>query len=118
MRNGFTMRFRPEIADFVQAQASAGNRSVTNFVDEAHQTAATGRPKVDVVHPTLRVLRAVSATRRIGGFAGAGAGAAEVGDFQRRRAEQHERGDGERGAVGEQAGEQAAAGADEELQRA
>jgi hypothetical protein len=33
MRNGFTMRFRPEIADFVQAQASAGNRSVTNFVE-------------------------------------------------------------------------------------
>ncbi len=33
MRNAFTMRFRPEIAEFVQAQASAGNRSVTNFVE-------------------------------------------------------------------------------------
>jgi hypothetical protein len=33
MRNAFTMRFRPDIAAFVQAQASAGNRSVTNFVE-------------------------------------------------------------------------------------
>jgi len=33
MRDAFTMRFRPEIAAFVQAQASAGNRSVTNFVE-------------------------------------------------------------------------------------
>jgi hypothetical protein len=29
MRDAFTMRFRPEVAEFVQAQASAGNRSVT-----------------------------------------------------------------------------------------
>ena len=33
MRDAFTMRFRPEVAAFVQAQASAGNRSVTNFVE-------------------------------------------------------------------------------------
>ena len=33
MRDAFTMRFRSEIAEFVQAQASAGNRSVTNFVE-------------------------------------------------------------------------------------
>ena len=33
MRNAFTMRFRPEVAEFVQARASAGNRSVTNFVE-------------------------------------------------------------------------------------
>lgn len=33
MRDAFTMRFRPEVAEFVQAQASAGNRSVTNFVE-------------------------------------------------------------------------------------
>jgi hypothetical protein len=33
MRNAFTMRFRPDIAAFVQAQATAGNRSVTNFVE-------------------------------------------------------------------------------------
>ena len=33
MRDPFTMRFRPEVAEFVQAQASAGNRSVTNFVE-------------------------------------------------------------------------------------
>lgn len=33
MRDAFTMRFRPEIAEFVQAQARAGNRSVTNFVE-------------------------------------------------------------------------------------
>jgi hypothetical protein len=33
MRNAFTMRFRPEVAEFVQTQASAGNRSVTNFVE-------------------------------------------------------------------------------------
>jgi hypothetical protein len=33
MRDAFTMRFRPEIAEFVQAQASASNRSVTNFVE-------------------------------------------------------------------------------------
>jgi hypothetical protein len=32
MRDAFTMRFRPEVAEFVQAQANAGNRSVTNFV--------------------------------------------------------------------------------------
>jgi hypothetical protein len=32
MRDAFTMRFLPEVAEFVQAQASAGNRSVTNFV--------------------------------------------------------------------------------------
>jgi hypothetical protein len=33
MRDAFTMRFRPEVAAFVQAQASASNRSVTNFVE-------------------------------------------------------------------------------------
>ena len=33
MRDAFTMRFRPEVAEFVQAQASAANRSVTNFVE-------------------------------------------------------------------------------------
>ena len=33
MRDPFTMRFRPEVAEFVQAQASARNRSVTNFVE-------------------------------------------------------------------------------------
>ncbi len=33
MRDAFTMRFRPEVAEFVQAQASARNRSVTNFVE-------------------------------------------------------------------------------------
>ena len=33
MRDAFTMRFRPEVAEFVQAQARAGNRSVTNFVE-------------------------------------------------------------------------------------
>ena len=33
MRDAFTMRFRPKVAEFVQAQASAGNRSVTNFVE-------------------------------------------------------------------------------------
>ncbi len=33
MRDAFTMRFRPDVAEFVQAQASAGNRSVTNFVE-------------------------------------------------------------------------------------
>ena len=33
MRGAFTMRFRPEVAEFVQAQASAGNRGVTNFVE-------------------------------------------------------------------------------------
>ena len=33
MRDAFTMRFRPEVAEFVQAQAKAGNRSVTNFVE-------------------------------------------------------------------------------------
>jgi hypothetical protein len=33
MRDAFTMRFRPEIAEFVQAQARGGNRSVTNFVE-------------------------------------------------------------------------------------
>ncbi len=33
MRDAFTMRFRSDVAEFVQAQASAGNRSVTNFVE-------------------------------------------------------------------------------------
>lgn len=33
MRDAFTMRFRPDVAEFVQAQARAGNRSVTNFVE-------------------------------------------------------------------------------------
>ena len=33
MRDVFTMRFRPEVAEFVRAQASAGNRSVTDFVE-------------------------------------------------------------------------------------
>jgi hypothetical protein len=33
MRDAFTMRFRPEVAEFLQAQAKAGNRSVTNFVE-------------------------------------------------------------------------------------
>ncbi len=33
MRDAFTMRFRPDVAEFIQAQASAGNRSVTNFVE-------------------------------------------------------------------------------------
>ncbi len=33
MRDAFTMRFRPELAEFVQAQANAGNRSATNFVE-------------------------------------------------------------------------------------
>ena len=33
MRDAITMRFRPEIAEFVQAQARAGNRSVTNYVE-------------------------------------------------------------------------------------
>ena len=33
MRDAFTMRFRSDVADFVQAQARAGNRSVTNFVE-------------------------------------------------------------------------------------
>jgi len=33
MRDAFTMRFRPEVAEFVQAQANANNRSVTNFVE-------------------------------------------------------------------------------------
>lgn len=33
MRDAFTMRFRPEVAEFVQEQAQAGNRSVTNFVE-------------------------------------------------------------------------------------
>jgi hypothetical protein len=33
MRDAFTMRFRPDVAAFVQAQARAGNRSVTNFVE-------------------------------------------------------------------------------------
>jgi hypothetical protein len=33
MRDAFTMRFRPEVAAFLQAQAQAGNRSVTNFVE-------------------------------------------------------------------------------------
>jgi hypothetical protein len=33
MRDAFTMRFRPEVAEFVQAQTRASNRSVTNFVE-------------------------------------------------------------------------------------
>jgi hypothetical protein len=33
MRGALTMRFRPEVAAFVQEQARAGNRSVTNFVE-------------------------------------------------------------------------------------
>jgi len=33
VRGAFTMRFRPEVAEFVQEQARAGNRSVTNFVE-------------------------------------------------------------------------------------
>lgn len=33
MRDAFTMHFRPEVAEFVQAQARASNRSVTNFVE-------------------------------------------------------------------------------------
>jgi len=33
MRDAFTMRFRPEVAEFVQEQAQASNRSVTNFVE-------------------------------------------------------------------------------------
>ncbi len=33
MRDAFTMRFRPDVAEFVQARAQAGNRSVTNFVE-------------------------------------------------------------------------------------
>ena len=33
MRDAFTMRFQSEVAEFVQAQASAANRSVTNFVE-------------------------------------------------------------------------------------
>ncbi|WP_428391799.1 hypothetical protein [Lichenicoccus sp.] len=32
-RDAFTMRFRPEVGAFVKAQASAGNRRVTNFVE-------------------------------------------------------------------------------------
>ncbi len=33
MRDAFTMRFRPDIAEFVQSQARASNLSVTNFVE-------------------------------------------------------------------------------------
>ena len=33
MRDAFTMRFRSDTAAFVQAQAAASNRSVTNFVE-------------------------------------------------------------------------------------
>lgn len=33
MRDAFTMRFRPDVAAFVQTQAQAGNRSVTDFVE-------------------------------------------------------------------------------------
>ncbi len=33
MRDAFTMRFRPDLAAFVQARAHATNRSVTNFVE-------------------------------------------------------------------------------------
>jgi len=33
MRNAFTIRFQPDMAEFVQAQARAENRSVTNYVE-------------------------------------------------------------------------------------
>ncbi len=33
MRDAFTMRFHSDVAEFVQAQAGASNRSVTNFVE-------------------------------------------------------------------------------------
>ena len=33
MRDAFTMRSRSDVAEFVQSQASASNRSVTNFVE-------------------------------------------------------------------------------------
>jgi hypothetical protein len=33
MRSAFTIRFQPEVADFVQARARAENRSVTNYVE-------------------------------------------------------------------------------------
>jgi hypothetical protein len=33
MRGAFTMRFRPDVASFVQNRAQAENRSVTNYVE-------------------------------------------------------------------------------------
>ena len=33
MRGAFTMRFQPEVAEFVQVRARAENRSVTNYVE-------------------------------------------------------------------------------------
>jgi hypothetical protein len=33
MRGAFTMRFRPEVAEFVQSRAHVENRSVTNYVE-------------------------------------------------------------------------------------
>jgi hypothetical protein len=33
MRGAFTMRFQPQVAEFVQVQARAENRSVTNYVE-------------------------------------------------------------------------------------
>lgn len=33
MRSAFTMRFQPEVTEFVQRQASAQNRTVNNFVE-------------------------------------------------------------------------------------
>ena len=33
MRGAFTMRFQPDVAEFVQNRARAENRSVTNYVE-------------------------------------------------------------------------------------
>lgn len=33
MRDAFTMRFQPDVAEFVQGRARAENRSVTNYVE-------------------------------------------------------------------------------------
>ena len=33
MRGAFTMRFQPDLAEFVQTRARAENRSVTNYVE-------------------------------------------------------------------------------------
>lgn len=33
MRGAFTMRFKPEVAAFIQSRANAENRSVTNYVE-------------------------------------------------------------------------------------
>jgi hypothetical protein len=33
MRGAFTMRFKPDVASFVQHRAQAENRSVTNYVE-------------------------------------------------------------------------------------